>query len=131
MVDTVGNTPLIKLNAISADLKAEILVKGEFFNPLFSVKDRIGKAMIEDAEKSGKLKPGGVIIEPTSGNTGIGLAFIARAKGYRCVLTMPESMSIERRVLLRMLGAELVLTPASSIIRQTHKSTVTQQPKKS
>ena len=113
MVDTVGNTPLIRLNSIAEGLKAEILVKGEFFNPLFSVKDRIGKAMIEDAEKSGKLKPGGVIIEPTSGNTGIGLAFIARAKGYRCVLTMPESMSIERRVLLRMLGAELVLTPAA------------------
>lgn len=113
MVDTVGNTPLIRLNGIAEGLNAEILVKGEFFNPLFSVKDRIGKAMIEEAERSGKLKPGGVIIEPTSGNTGIGLAFIARAKGYRCVLTMPESMSIERRVLLGMLGAELVLTPAA------------------
>ncbi len=113
MADTVGNTPLIRLNEITKGLHAEVLVKGEFFNPLFSVKDRIGKAMIEDAEKNGKLKAGGVIIEPTSGNTGIGLAFIARAKGYRCVLTMPESMSIERRVLLRMLGAELVLTPAA------------------
>ncbi len=111
MVDTVGNTPLIKLNKITEGVGAEILVKAEFFNPLFSVKDRIGKAMIEDAEKSGKLKPGGCIIEPTSGNTGIGLAFVARAKGYRCILTMPETMSIERRVLLRMLGAELVLTP--------------------
>lgn len=113
MVDTVGNTPLVKLNKITEGLDAEILVKGEFFNPLFSVKDRIGKAMIEDAERTGKLKPGGCIIEPTSGNTGIGLAFVARAKGYRCILTMPETMSIERRVLLRMLGAELVLTPGA------------------
>lgn len=113
MIDTVGNTPLIKLNKIAEASGAEILVKGEFFNPLFSVKDRIGKAMIEAAERDGKLSPGGTIIEPTSGNTGIGLAFIARAKGYRCILTMPESMSIERRVLLHMLGAELVLTPAA------------------
>lgn len=112
MLDTVGNTPLIKLNKVTEGCGAEILVKGEFFNPLFSVKDRIGKAMIETAEKEGKLKPGGTIIEPTSGNTGIGLAFAARAKGYRCILTMPESMSMERRVLLHMLGAEIVLTPA-------------------
>ena len=111
MVATVGNTPLIKLNKVGADLGAEICVKAEFFNPLFSVKDRIGKAMIEAAEKDGSLKPGGLIIEPTSGNTGIALAFVARAKGYRCILTMPESMSIERRVLLRLLGAEIVLTP--------------------
>ncbi len=113
MIDTIGNTPLIKLNKITESLEAEILVKGEFFNPLFSVKDRISKAMIEDAERTGKLNPGGTIIEPTSGNTGIGLAFVARAKGYRCILTMPESMSIERRILLRMLGAEIVLTPAA------------------
>ncbi|HSP41655.1 MAG TPA: cysteine synthase family protein [Luteolibacter sp.] len=111
MVATVGNTPLIRLNHVTAGLHAEICVKAEFFNPLFSVKDRIGKAMIEAAEKDGSLKPGGLIIEPTSGNTGIALAFVARAKGYRCVLTMPESMSIERRVLLRLLGAEIVLTP--------------------
>lgn len=111
MVDTVGNTPLIKLNKVTEGLDAEICVKAEFFNPLFSVKDRIGKAMIEAAEKDGSLKPGGLIIEPTSGNTGIALAFVARSKGYRCILTMPESMSIERRVLLRLLGAELVLTP--------------------
>ena len=111
MVATVGNTPLIRLNKISAGLDAEICVKAEFFNPLFSVKDRIGKAMIETAEREGKLKPGGLIIEPTSGNTGIALAFVARSKGYRCILTMPESMSIERRVLLRLLGAEIVLTP--------------------
>ena len=113
MIDTVGNTPLIKLNKLTEGCEAEVLVKGEFFNPLFSVKDRIGKAMIETAERDGKLKPGGTIIEPTSGNTGIGLAFVARAKGYRCILTMPESMSIERRVLLGILGAELVLTPAA------------------
>jgi cysteine synthase len=111
MVATIGNTPLIRLNHVTAGLDAEICVKAEFFNPLFSVKDRIGRAMIEAAERDGQLKPGGLIIEPTSGNTGIALAFIARAKGYRCILTMPESMSIERRVLLRLLGAEIVLTP--------------------
>ena len=111
MVDTVGETPLIKLNAVAEGCVGEVLVKGEFFNPLFSVKDRIGKAMIEAAEKDGSLKSGGTIIEPTSGNTGIALAFVARAKGYRCILTMPETMSIERRVLLRMLGAEIILTP--------------------
>jgi len=111
LVETVGNTPLIRLNHLTEGLDAEILVKAEFFNPLFSVKDRIGRSMIETAEKDGSLKPGGTIIEPTSGNTGIALAFVARAKGYRCILTMPETMSIERRVLLRMLGAEIVLTP--------------------
>ncbi|MGE9266885.1 MAG: cysteine synthase A [Verrucomicrobiales bacterium] len=111
MVDTVGNTPLIKLNTLAKDCGAEILVKAEFFNPLFSVKDRIGKAMVEAAEKDGSLKPGGTIIEPTSGNTGIALAFVARAKGYKCILVMPETMSVERRILLHMLGAEIVLTP--------------------
>lgn len=113
LVDTVGNTPLVKLNSITQGLEAEILVKAEFFNPLFSVKDRIGRSMVEAAERDGLLKPGGVIIEPTSGNTGIALAFVARAKGYRCILTMPETMSLERRVLLRMLGAEIVLTPGA------------------
>ena len=110
--ETVGNTPLIRLNRIGADIDAEIIAKCEFYNPLNSVKDRIGKAMIEAAEADGSLQAGGVIVEPTSGNTGIALAFVARAKGYRCILTMPESMSLERRKLLKLLGAELVLTPA-------------------
>lgn len=111
IISTVGNTPLVKLNKLTRGLAAEVYVKCEFFNPLSSVKDRIGKAMIEAAEKEGKLKPGSLVIEPTSGNTGIALAFVCAAKGYRCLLTMPETMSMERRVLLRMLGAEIVLTP--------------------
>lgn len=110
--EAIGNTPLVRLNRIGADSGAEIVAKLEFFNPLNSVKDRIGRAMIEAAEADGRLKPGGTIVEPTSGNTGIALAFVARAKGYRCILTMPESMSLERRKLLKLLGAELVLTPA-------------------
>lgn len=113
LVDTVGNTPLVRLNHVTKGLHAEILVKCEFFNPLFSVKDRIGRAMIETAERDGSLQPGGTIVEPTSGNTGIALAFVARAKGYRCILTMPETMSMERRMLLRMLGAEIILTPGA------------------
>jgi cysteine synthase A len=112
VAETIGNTPLVRLNRIGADSGAEIVAKLEFYNPLSSVKDRIGKAMIEAAEADGRLKEGGVIVEPTSGNTGIALAFVARAKGYRCILTMPESMSLERRRLLKLLGAELVLTPA-------------------
>ena len=112
IAETIGNTPLVRLQRIGRDLPGEILLKLEFFNPLNSVKDRIGKAMIEAAEKDGRLKEGGTIIEPTSGNTGIALAFIARAKGYTCVLTMPESMSLERRKLLKLLGAELMLTRA-------------------
>lgn len=111
ILTTIGNTPLVKLNRITEGLEAEIYVKCEFFNPLASVKDRIGLAMIEAAEKDGRLKPGMIVIEPTSGNTGIALAFVCAAKGYRLLLTMPETMSIERRVLLRMLGAEIVLTP--------------------
>ena len=110
--EAIGNTPLVRLNRVGADLGAEIVVKCEFFNPLNSVKDRIGAEMIAAAEADGSLKAGGVIVEPTSGNTGIALAFVARAKGYRCILTMPESMSLERRKLLKLLGAELVLTPA-------------------
>jgi len=112
ITETVGNTPLVRLQRLGQGLGAEILLKLEFFNPLNSVKDRIGRAMVEAAEADGSLQPGGVIVEPTSGNTGIALAFVARAKGYRCILTMPESMSLERRKLLKLLGAEVVLTPA-------------------
>lgn len=113
IVDTIGRTPLVRLNRISKDLPATIAVKCEFFNPLGSVKDRIGAAMIEDAEARGLLKEGTTIVEPTSGNTGIALAFVAAAKGYKLILTMPETMSLERRTLLAMLGAQLVLTPGS------------------
>ncbi len=112
ITETIGRTPLVRLQRLGRDTGATVLVKGEFNNPLGSVKDRIGRAMIEAAEADGTLKPGTTIIEPTSGNTGIALAFVAAAKGYRLILTMPESMSLERRLLLALLGAELVLTPA-------------------
>ncbi len=111
IIETVGRTPLVRLNKVTEGIDATVLLKCEFFNPLGSVKDRIGMAMIEDAERSGILKKDTIIIEPTSGNTGIALAFVAAAKGYKIILTMPETMSLERRTLLAMLGAKLVLTP--------------------
>ena len=138
IIETVGRTPLVKLNKVTAGVDATILLKCEFFNPLGSVKDRIGMAMIEAAEKSGVLKADTIIIEPTSGNTGIALAFVAAAKGYKLILTMPETMSLERRTLLAMLGAKLVLTPgaegmkgaiarAEALAKETPNSWIPQQ----
>ena len=138
IVETVGRTPLVKLNRISEGAGATVAVKCEFFNPLGSVKDRIGMAMIQDAESKGLLKKGMIIVEPTSGNTGIALAFVAAAKGYKLILTMPETMSLERRTLLAMLGADLVLTPgpegmkgaigkAEEILRNTPNGWMPQQ----
>ena len=138
IVETVGRTPLVKLNKVTAGLPATILLKCEFFNPLSSVKDRIGIALIDAAQQSGKINPDTVIIEPTSGNTGIALAFVAAAKGYKIILTMPETMSVERRTLLAMLGAKLVLTPgaegmkgaiarAEALAKETPNSWIPQQ----
>src|SRR5512139_1541695 len=138
IIETVGRTPLVRLNKVTEGLPATILLKCEFFNPLGSVKDRIGASMIEDAEKRGILKKNTVIIEPTSGNTGIALAFVAAAKGYQLILTMPETMSLERRTLLAILGAKLVLTPgtegmkgaiakAEQLARETPNSWIPQQ----
>lgn len=117
IIQTIGRTPLVRLNKLTKDLEAEVVIKCEFFNPLSSVKDRIGIAMIEQAEREGKIDTKTTIIEPTSGNTGIALAFVAAAKGYPLILTMPESMSIERRTLLALLGARLILTPAQQGMR--------------
>lgn len=138
IVETIGRTPLVRLNRVTAGLSATVLLKCEFFNPLGSVKDRIGQSMIENAERCGVLKRDTVIIEPTSGNTGIALAFVAAAKGYQLILTMPETMSLERRTLLAMLGAKLVLTPgtegmkgaiakAEQLARETPNSWIPQQ----
>jgi cysteine synthase A len=114
ILETIGNTPLIRLGRLAAEsgCRADLLGKCEFFNPLGSVKDRIGLAMVKAAEESGRIGPGAVLVEPTSGNTGIALAFVCAARGYRLILTMPESMSVERRKMLALLGAEIVLTPA-------------------
>jgi cysteine synthase len=119
IVETIGATPLVRLHRLAAEagVKADILGKCEFFNPLSSVKDRIGLAMIEAGEKAGRIKPDTVLVEPTSGNTGIALAFVCAAKGYRLILTMPDSMSMERRKMLLLLGAELELTPAAQGMR--------------
>lgn len=132
LTDLVGNTPLLELNNYNRnkELKADIIAKLEYFNPAGSVKDRVALAMIEDAETKGLLKPGATLIEPTSGNTGVGLAFVAAAKGYKLILTMPDTMSLERRNLLKALGAELVLTPGAdgmkgAIARAEELKTVT------
>src|SRR5271157_2222299 len=119
IIETIGATPLVRIHRLAQDAgaKADILGKCEFFNPLASVKDRIGVSMIEAAEAAGRIKPGTVLVEPTSGNTGIALAFVCAAKGYRLILTMPDSMSLERRKMLKLLGAELELTPAAQGMR--------------
>lgn len=138
ITQAVGQTPLVRLNRLTEGLPADVAVKVEFYNPANSVKDRIGVAIIDAAEKSGKLRPGGTIVEGTSGNTGIALAMVGAARGYRVVLTMPETMSNERRVMLRAYGAEIVLTPgadgmrgavekAAQIVEETENSVLAQQ----
>src|SRR3954451_18947580 len=121
ITELIGRTPLVKLNRIVPAGAAEVVAKLESFNPLSSVKDRIALSMISEAEKAGELKPGDTIVEATSGNTGIGLAFVAAAKGYKCTLVMPDTMSIERRKLLQALGAELILSPAPLGIKEAQR----------
>jgi cysteine synthase A len=121
ITELIGNTPLVRLQRVAPEGAAEVVVKLESFNPLSSVKDRIAISMVEEAERAGEIQPGATIVEATSGNTGIGLAFVAAAKGYRCTLFMPDSMSVERRKLLQALGAELVLTPAPMGIKESQR----------
>lgn len=121
ITETIGHTPMVRLNRLVPAGAAEVDVKLESFNPLSSVKDRIAVSMVNEAERSGELKPGGTIIEATSGNTGIGLAFVAAARGYKCILLMPDTMSVERRKLLQALGAELVLTPGPKGIKEAQR----------
>ena len=121
VTELIGNTPLVRLNRVVPEGIAEVVVKLESFNPLSSVKDRIAISMVEEAERAGELRPGSTLVEATSGNTGIGLAFVAAAKGYRCALFMPDSMSVERRKLLQALGADLFLTPAPLGIKEAQK----------
>jgi cysteine synthase len=121
ITELIGNTPLVRLNKIVPEGSAEVVVKLESFNPLSSVKDRISISMVNEAEKAGEIKPGDTIVEATSGNTGIGLAFVAAAKGYKCTLVMPDTMSVERRKLLQALGAELILTPGPLGIKECQR----------
>jgi cysteine synthase A len=121
ITELIGNTPMVRIRKVGPENAAEVIAKMEAFNPLSSVKDRIAISMVNEAEKAGEIRPGSTIVEATSGNTGIGLAFVAAAKGYRCVLVMPDTFSIERRKLLQALGAELILTPGPAGIKEAQR----------